>query len=369
MSSSDKPKSTDMSASAGSSSTLVQILSGTALLGTTAVLIRTGLLSSFLSYTQTALCNYLFPPAVPKVDFLNGVGVIVRQGSQILIGRRLNSVGEQLYAVPGGRLEPGETFIGAAVRELQEETGITLQYTPKQAYVFPATHEHGQRQYKHNKYIDLASHLRSQTTDSSAAVAATTAAPSAVFEGGSIEVYCPEESCQLIVHYVIIDMPQDQVPQLLETHKCESWHWVEWDDIAALARYDHHIAQQTLFDTLSQDQQRQFGEMQAQTCTVVSSQQSQNTSAIQHDQRDTSKTVSEPPSYDVTLAQQPRSTSLYVDTNGRPVVEFPRMSEKCILRPGIDHLFGPFQALAAQCIDSLPENFNPCTAQLATRRV
>jgi 8-oxo-dGTP pyrophosphatase MutT (NUDIX family) len=50
--------------------------------------------------------------------------VVVRKGSQFLL------VQEQRYgncwAIPGGRVEPGETFIQAAVREVLEEAGIAV---------------------------------------------------------------------------------------------------------------------------------------------------------------------------------------------------------------------------------------------------
>jgi len=55
-----------------------------------------------------------------------GVGVVVRRpDGQVLVGRRLAEEGTPL-AVPGGKLDPGETIERAAVRELEEETGIVV---------------------------------------------------------------------------------------------------------------------------------------------------------------------------------------------------------------------------------------------------
>ncbi|MDA0635069.1 NUDIX domain-containing protein [Nonomuraea sp. MCN248] len=54
-----------------------------------------------------------------------GVGVVLTdpQG-RILLGERIKAGEEPSWCLPGGAVEPGETFEAAAVRELQEETGI-----------------------------------------------------------------------------------------------------------------------------------------------------------------------------------------------------------------------------------------------------
>ncbi|HEY9211792.1 MAG TPA: NUDIX hydrolase [Ancylobacter sp.] len=51
------------------------------------------------------------------------LAVVVRNGHVLLV-RRANPPDQGLWGLPGGRMELGETHLEAALRELEEETGI-----------------------------------------------------------------------------------------------------------------------------------------------------------------------------------------------------------------------------------------------------
>ena len=61
-------------------------------------------------------------PEVPLV----AVGAIVVRDDQVLLVRRGQPPSEGLWAIPGGRMELGETLQEAAEREIKEETGLTV---------------------------------------------------------------------------------------------------------------------------------------------------------------------------------------------------------------------------------------------------
>jgi len=55
-----------------------------------------------------------------------GVGVAIVRDGQILLVKRRNEPGKGLWAVPGGKVEYGETLRDAAAREVKEETGLDV---------------------------------------------------------------------------------------------------------------------------------------------------------------------------------------------------------------------------------------------------
>lgn len=52
------------------------------------------------------------------------VGVVCLRGEQVLLIRRGTPPRQGEWSLPGGRIEPGERAVDAALRELREETGV-----------------------------------------------------------------------------------------------------------------------------------------------------------------------------------------------------------------------------------------------------
>ena len=55
-----------------------------------------------------------------------GVGIVVWRDGKVLLVRRANPPKAGQWALPGGAQELGETLFEAAMREVKEETGITV---------------------------------------------------------------------------------------------------------------------------------------------------------------------------------------------------------------------------------------------------
>ncbi len=54
------------------------------------------------------------------------VGAVIVEDGSLLLVQRANDPGAGRWAVPGGRVEPGETLAEAMVREVREETGLEV---------------------------------------------------------------------------------------------------------------------------------------------------------------------------------------------------------------------------------------------------
>ena len=58
-----------------------------------------------------------------------GVGVFIRENDKVLLVRRSRDPGKGKWAIPGGRLRFGEKIRDAAIREIEEETGLKIEIT------------------------------------------------------------------------------------------------------------------------------------------------------------------------------------------------------------------------------------------------
>ena len=117
------------------------------------------------------------PGSSPEVRRpLIGIGVIIVRERRILLGKRRNAHGAGDWSPPGGKLDFGETPEECAVREVREETGLTL--------------------------------------DNVRLVAVTN------------DIFLSEQQ-HFVTLFMLADCPTG-VPELLEPDKCEGWSWHEW---------------------------------------------------------------------------------------------------------------------------------------------
>jgi len=108
-----------------------------------------------------------------------GVGVLVFKGNQVLLGKRKNSHGEGTWQAPGGHLEFGEKPEDCAIREVLEETGLSITDVKRGPY----TNDLFQAENRH--YITL----------------------------------------------FMIANHQHGEPSVMEPDKCEGWKWFDWSQL------------------------------------------------------------------------------------------------------------------------------------------
>ena len=92
------------------------------------------------------------------------VGAVVFKNNRVLLVRRGQPPSQDLWAIPGGRVELGETLQEAAEREILEETGIIIQ-AREPVYTFDYIERHGSTQPRfHYVIVDLiADYVRGET--------------------------------------------------------------------------------------------------------------------------------------------------------------------------------------------------------------
>ncbi len=84
-----------------------------------------------------------------------GVGAVVFKGTDVLLIRRGQPPRQGQWSIPGGLQRVGETVFEAGVREVREETGVTVQPVALIDVVDSITRdEHGRPQY-HYTLVDI----------------------------------------------------------------------------------------------------------------------------------------------------------------------------------------------------------------------
>ena len=108
-----------------------------------------------------------------------GVGVIVRRGAKVLLGKRKGAHGSNTWCFPGGHLEFMESVVECAEREVSEESGVTIENIETHVFTNDLMEDDG----KH--YVTL---------------------------------------------YAVCDWVSGEA-KVLEPEKCEMWEWYEWESL------------------------------------------------------------------------------------------------------------------------------------------
>ncbi len=70
-----------------------------------------------------------YPMIAPLPAPVPAVGVVCLRDDSVLLIRRGTPPRQGEWSLPGGRIEPGERAVDAALRELREETGVEAEIT------------------------------------------------------------------------------------------------------------------------------------------------------------------------------------------------------------------------------------------------
>lgn len=74
-----------------------------------------------------------------------GLGVMIVKNGQVLLSQRQGKHGFGTWAFPGGHLEPGESVVDCAQREVREETGLEIRNVQPATFIektFPESGKH-----------------------------------------------------------------------------------------------------------------------------------------------------------------------------------------------------------------------------------
>ena len=85
-----------------------------------------------------------------------GVGVVVWRGNEVLLVRRGRAPRKGDWSIPGGLQELGETVAETALREVREETGVTVRLTDQLGVVDSVRRDDSGRVEYHYTLIEFA---------------------------------------------------------------------------------------------------------------------------------------------------------------------------------------------------------------------
>lgn len=116
---------------------------------------------------------------MPLSQLSMGVCIVIFDGKKrILLGKRKNNYQSGSYGLPGGRVELGESLSAAALRELQEETGLI-------AYEM--------------SYVGVVRETQEETNE--------------------------------FIHFAFTSNDYEGEVENIEPDKCEGWEWLSLDDL------------------------------------------------------------------------------------------------------------------------------------------